>query len=308
MPLVSANGKKISPAEARMNDLAMGLLLSRFQVVIFNYSPSDDTLILRTAAADGESKAMKVVRYAACTFPPDAADLHMMPQLSVLSYHFPYILKHSSEGVLYYADDATGSWYRICYLHRNDDAGNELIVGFLSNTSEIQSIHRELTVNVSRHQITKLPLMDASSALVDQAISRLTSGEKGVLFYFDLDSYPELVSQYGQAAVESYLRQLSDVLRTDFRSGDIIGQIEDDQFIIFFSGKFTIDVIENRAQQLINLFRKVRTELIPPVACSLGVSVTGSTRMSFAKLLPKAAHSLETAKRRGKNRFCMFDE
>ena len=46
MPLVSANGKKISSAEARMNDLAMGLLLSRFQVVIFNYSPSDDTLIL----------------------------------------------------------------------------------------------------------------------------------------------------------------------------------------------------------------------------------------------------------------------
>ena len=65
MPLVSANGKKISPAEARMNDLAMGLLLSRFQVGIFNYSPSDDTLILRTAAADGESKAMKVVRDAA---------------------------------------------------------------------------------------------------------------------------------------------------------------------------------------------------------------------------------------------------
>ena len=80
------------------------------------------------------------------------------------------------------------------------------------------------------------------------------------------------------------------------------------QFIIFFNGHFTIDVIENRAQHLINLFRKVRTELIPPVACNLGVSVTGSSGTSCAQLLQKAVQSLETAKRRGKNRFCMFDE
>ncbi len=308
MPLVSANGKKISPAEVRMNDLAMGLLLSRFQAVIFNYSPTDDTLILRSASADGEPLALKITRFAASRFQAAEEDLAAMPQLSVVAYHFPYIMSHSNEGVLDYADDASGSWYRIYYLHRTDDAGNELIVGFLSNTSEVQSIHRELTINASRHQITKLPLADASSALVDQAISRLTSGEKGVLFYFDLDDYPSLIEQYGQPAVESYLRQLSDVLRTDFRSGDIIGQMADDQFIIFFNGHFTIDVIETRAQHLINLFRKVRTELIPPVSCNLGVSVTGSSGINFTNLLAKAEHSLETAKRRGKNRFCMFDE
>ncbi len=291
-----------------MNDLAMALLLSRLQAVIFNYSPTDDSMILRTSSASGEPLTLKIGRFAASHYQTDPEDVKVMPQLSVIAYHFPYIVNHASEGVLDYADETTGSWYRIYYLHRHDDAGNDLIVGFISNTSEIQSIHRELTINASRHQITKLPLADASSALVDQAVSRLTAGEKGVLFFFDLDDFPGLVAQYGQSAVDSYLRQLSDVLRTDFRSGDIIGQIADDQFIIFFSGHFTIDVIETRAQHLINLFRKVRTELISPVACNLGVAVTGSSGMNFAQLLPKAAHSLDTAKRRGQNRFCMFDE
>lgn len=308
MPLVSANGKKISPAEVRMNDLAMGLLLSRFQAVIFSYSLSDDTIILRTATSGGDPLSLKIVRFSASHFQAEQDDLQVIPQLSIISYHFPYMLNHSSEGVLDYADDNSGNWYRIYYLHLKDEAGNQLVAGFISNTSEMQSIHREHTVNASRHQITKLPLTDATSALIDQAIARLTTGEKGVLFYFDLDDYQGLVTHYGHSAVDSYLRQLADVLRTDFRSGDIIGQAEDDQFIIFFNGHFTIDVIENRAQHLINLFRKVRTELIPPVACNLGVSVTGSSGTSCAQLLQKAVQSLETAKRRGKNRFCMFDE
>ncbi len=308
MPLLSANGKKLSPAEIRMNDLTVGLLLQRFQAVIFSYSPADDTLILKTAPDTGGPVTLKVSHFAASHYQVAPSDLEIMPQLLMISSHFRYMMNHSPEGVLDCAEETSGIWFHLYYLHRQDDSGSDLVVGFLSTAREAESSRRELNTAASRHPITKLPLTDATSALVDQAISRLSPGEKGVIFYFDLSDYPKLIREHGLSAAESYIRQLADVLRTDFRSGDIIGQIADDRFVIFFNGYFTIDVIESRAQHLINLFRKVRTELISPVACNLGVAVTGSNGIGFSQLLPKAAHSLEIAKRRGQNRYCMFDE
>lgn len=307
MPLLSANGKKISSAESRMNDLALGLLLHRFQVTVFSYSPADDALILRTAQDSGEPSTLKISHFAASHYQAAPADLEIMPQLSLITSHFRYIVEHDPDGTLDCMEEATGRWFHLYYLRRRDEAGSELIVGFLSSAREAEA-GQGGKANSSRHSITKLPLTDATAALVDQAISHLSPGEKGVVFYFDLSDYQKLIKEYGLAAAESYTRQLADVLRTDFRSGDIIGQVADDQFVIFFNGYFTIDVIESRAQHLINLFRKVRTDLIAPVACNLGVAVTGSSSVDFHQLLPKAAHSLEIAKRRGQNRFCMFDE
>lgn len=198
------------------------------------------------------------------------------------------------------------SFNRIVF-QRIDSPDGAVVVGYADDISD-ESVERErIKKEGEKDKLTGLYVRDTLVKLIEFELGALAPGEKGVIFYFDVDSFAEFNTAHGRPAGDSFLRAVASLLRTEFRGVDLLSRIGPDEFAVFFRGYLTIDVIERRAQHLLDSVRHLQSELTETASCSMGISVTGSPRENSEMLLEHAGQALKSVKKYGGNRYRMFD-
>lgn len=182
------------------------------------------------------------------------------------------------------------------------------VVGLMEDISDEERLFEHQEARLKRDPQTRLFDRDGFELLVNRQLLGLSRGEKGVLFIVGIDHAAQLMGNLGPVSYNGYIGALSDSVRTDFRGVDVFGRINEQEVAIFISGRISIDIIEKRAQRILDLFLRVQPQDFRHSTFSMGISVTGSANLRFDRLCQEAEEAMFSARKFGPNRCRMYDE
>ncbi len=127
-----------------------------------------------------------------------------------------------------------------------------------------------------------------------------------VMFVLDLDNFKLVNDIYGHTAGDQILSELGAILRSFFRSNDIIARFGGDEFILFIPNIRDRTIAVTKARKIIDAIKNNLGNEYPKacITASIGIAYShpGLNAKSFFELADKALYK---AKKAGKDRFCI---
>ena len=147
----------------------------------------------------------------------------------------------------------------------------------------------------------------------EKTVSALCARASGTIMMVDLDDFKLVNDLHGHDAGDRVIILFADILRGVIRSGDIVGRVGGDEFLIFCR--------DIRSEQLIAQKTKaindglvaaakvcIGEDMNIPLGASVGAVVVPDAGRDFAELYKKADKALYTAKQNGKHGYAFFRE
>lgn len=131
----------------------------------------------------------------------------------------------------------------------------------------------------------------------------------GTMFVIDMDNFKKVNDSLGHKEGDRVLREMGEVLQNEFRQQDIIGRIGGDEFCIFAVNLIEPESIKKKADDLLK--KSMRTHItdqgeIFQTTNSIGIAHCPEHGSDYETLFECADIALYRAKRKGKNRFCIY--
>ena len=144
-----------------------------------------------------------------------------------------------------------------------------------------------------------------------EELSRACRNERGVLLIIDLDNFKIVNDIYGREKGDELIRILSDVIRTNMRTDDIVGRNGGDEFVVFcrnITEEKVIAGISTRInEQLIQSAHELLGEdMSIPIGVSIGGVFVPSEGTEFDRLFYKADKALYFVKQNGKRSYSIY--
>ena len=127
---------------------------------------------------------------------------------------------------------------------------------------------------------------------------------KGTLIILDLDDFKKVNDQFGHLTGDELLKSLAEILRSTFRSHDLIGRLGGDEFLVFVKDVTDKEILDRRMTQL---FERLRSANSAPLSCSAGISLIEGKDFDYKEELRKADKALYESKKKGKNQYSHYE-
>ena len=191
---------------------------------------------------------------------------------------------------------------------RNEAGELTKIVGILINIDAEKQAQRLLQDRAERDALTKLLNKTAGRKQAEEYLARYPGGS--TMLIIDLDNFKEINDQYGHLFGDAVLTKVAREIEKLFRSQDIISRIGGDEFLVLMRGVADRHLVTGRCERLLNIFAstfRIGKQKLP-VSCSIGIAVSPEDGKDYYELFNHADKALYTAKGRGKNDFCFYDD
>lgn len=134
-----------------------------------------------------------------------------------------------------------------------------------------------------------------------------TNDEKHVLILLDIDNFKLVNDTFGHLIGDQALIDITNSLKSIIRSGDILGRLGGDEFLILLKDFTNKVVIEKKIMQIQALLRKSFSYDIQ-ISASLGVAIFPDNGREFNVLYNKIDKALYNSKDKGRDRYIFFDD
>jgi len=291
---------------------ALEMMLQKSAVTVFTFDIEEDTLYFQRVLPDGTREERKVRNFNAVL---DMAARGKEPEGRRMAEALREAIRGPKDdvvefyGSLFY--DAP-HWNRVAY--RSLPADDGIVASIVGFSRIVDAEHHGETTLEATSSTTPYQAMyhTPRGAEIETDINRrlrvLSGGEKGTIFLIELTNYHELVESHPGANPNGFLRSVTDSILSDFRGEDLLGQISENVFVLFICGRTSLDIIERRAQRVIELVHKVSMHGFEDTTVSLGVAATGTPGALYTTLYHRAELALTTAKDRGENNYRVYFE
>ncbi|GAB4291336.1 MAG: hypothetical protein Kow0096_05450 [Thiohalomonadaceae bacterium] len=193
-----------------------------------------------------------------------------------------------------------------------------------SGDREIAQIGRALNTTISalrerdetlRRMANQDPLTGlANRGYFDQALQHeidvvAQHGGSSALLFIDLDRFKQINDTYGHAAGDRLLMQVAELLRGRMRECDLIARFGGDEFTVLVRGVTRHGATEIAASliQLMQSFQFHEAGEVLHIYFSIGVAIIDDPACTAHEILLRADAAASEAKRRGRNRFQVYD-
>ena len=122
---------------------------------------------------------------------------------------------------------------------------------------------------------------------------------------FDLDHFKEFNDRYGHLAGDDALRAVADVLRTQTRSGDVIGRFGGEEFAVVLADA-DVRIARSYFDRVARHLSELDDPRIGPLSTSAGISVSADASTADT-LFGHADGALYAAKASGRARCAWFE-
>ena len=194
-----------------------------------------------------------------------------------------------------------------------------------SGDREIAQIGRALntTINALRERdeiLRRLALQDPLTGLANRAyfdealegelITIERQGGSSALLFIDLDRFKHINDTYGHATGDRLLVQVAELLRKRMRDCDLIARFGGDEFTILVRGVAKHDATEIAASliRLMQGFQFHEANESLRIYFSIGVAMIDDPALTAHDVLLRADAAASEAKRRGRNRFELYEK
>ncbi len=126
----------------------------------------------------------------------------------------------------------------------------------------------------------------------------------------DIDHFKEVNDTYGHAVGDEILREVSKIIRQEFREGDVIGRLGGDEFCILLKNIVSDTNAIAKVKMLHESIRNHKFKAMGEdgrVTCSIGVSYAPMYGNSFDELYHTADLALYKTKKGGRDGFNIYD-
>lgn len=167
-----------------------------------------------------------------------------------------------------------------------------------------------LKERAERDLLTGLYNHVTTSILIDEAISQSRPGVTHALLLLDIDNFKNINDRLGHLVGDETVEELGVRLKEQFREKDIVGRTGGDEFVVFLQNISSEKILYQKARMLNELFRSARGDRKDSsiITCSVGISIYPRDGGDFHELFQKADLAMYTAKRNGKDHFCIYDQ
>lgn len=165
----------------------------------------------------------------------------------------------------------------------------ELALKFSSEQDSLTRAYNRRTFEEKVSEILECSQEDARHALV----------------LLDVDNLKKINDRYGHAAGDNALIMITNILRSVFQQGDVIGRLGGDEFVVLMQDIPGDHLVSRRVQQVNGTLRAAAKEGFV-VSCSMGISLYPKDGSTFGPLYRKADQALYRAKSAGKDDFFFY--
>ena len=196
------------------------------------------------------------------------------------------------------------NWYRLQGIVMYDDTGTPYqIIGKTIDIDASKQQFLKLQEEANRDNLTQLFNTSALAEKSDALLRKKAPEEEAALLLLDLDHFKILVDHYGRLVADTVLSQTA-VILNDVFPAQLVGRIDNDQFVVFLPSIQSKEDIEKKAQEVCNLIHAIEVKDTPDfsVSCSIGYFSTKETKdFTFEIMLLRANVALRTIKSKGGN-------
>jgi diguanylate cyclase (GGDEF)-like protein len=138
-------------------------------------------------------------------------------------------------------------------------------------------------------------------------------GKLGIFVFIDIDNFKAINDNYGHAVGDQYLVEFAERLKNLPIDNTTKMRISGDEFGLFISG-----LDDAKAPKMDAIWHKIKDYVLSrpieingrklPISISAGMSVYGLDTIDIYDLIEKADSAMYTSKRKGKNRYSVFDK
>ncbi|MBQ9239557.1 MAG: GGDEF domain-containing protein [Treponema sp.] len=199
-------------------------------------------------------------------------------------------------------------WVNVTCMATVDSATNDVIVSVsVEDIDEAISHEKSLRRTASYDQLTGIYNRGTLESQIREYLS--IKGATGAFILFDVDCFKKVNDRLGHSAGDELLKEIAAMIKTVFRSEDIIGRLGGDEFCIFTVGFNKIDILEHRVRELRE--KNNRVYIAPDgqemhTSISIGVAFCPRDGTTFEELYTHADDALYVSKNGGRNRYQFY--
>lgn len=197
--------------------------------------------------------------------------------------------------------DGSGLWLRIVIKVICSDSGIPIYaVGKLVDIQKEKEWQERLIQKAQLDGLTGIYNPETTRKL---AASYLQEGGDGALLILDVDHFKEINDTLGHMTGDRVLTAFAQLLKSSFRSDDIVGRLGGDEFLLFLKGTMDYEMISGRCTQVQELASQVELGSNGwRMTVSIGAAMATGGR-SFQELYQDADEALYEVKKNGRNGF-----
>lgn len=268
----------------------------------FEYQCRTDTLTLSEDLAELFGCSQVIHKWKINTLRQDISPANANQLTFILKTHFsketsPKNMDLREEKLI--TSNGEECWFRIALLGIFEKEKLSCIIGKLSN---IQDEYEE------KEALRQKSLCDGLTSLYNIVAVRetinniLKENHHGTFFMIDLDYFKNVNDQYGHQKGDQVLVSFSDVLKTVFRTDDVIGRIGGDEFAVYIQNNDSDSFIINKCNLIKELAAKVSVKESYTLTASIGVA-KATAASTFDSLYYDADIALYEVKKTGRDGF-----
>jgi len=212
--------------------------------------------------------------------------------------------------------DAMGryTWSRIrATTQYNADGRPIKAVGVIVDIDEEKKQKQELMQQAHYDVLTGIYNKATINTLVEQRMQVKYSPCNGLpnyhaLMIIDVDHFKAVNDTYGHLCGDSVLSDVAAALKGSVRSGDLVGRIGGDEFLVYLPEVTEESAIRHKTKQLMQALSCIRPEAgAQSITCSIGVAVLPRSQNDYETLYEAADSALYTQKNNGRNGFSFYE-
>lgn len=169
---------------------------------------------------------------------------------------------------------------------------------------------KELIRYASMDSLTGLYNKKSTEDRIQEWLNEVPGQRFGIQAFLimDIDYFKDINDQYGHIAGDEVLRQIGNCLRETFRSGDLLGRIGGDEFVVFMKNVNDAMNVEKKAAELLARVRQLNIPELDgkQITCSVGISYSPDHGKGYLELYKHADMALYETKEKGRNGYTIF--
>lgn len=194
------------------------------------------------------------------------------------------------------------------YLIRSEETGEISAFFYLKDIDEKKKRELTLKSEAELDPLTGTYNRAAAKKLVDQYLKKADAG-LSAMFMLDIDNFKQVNDSFGHLFGDEVLSKVARELEKIFRKNDTISRLGGDEFLVFIRDIPDRQTAEKKACQIC---RTIRPYAFPDgvdrrIAVSVGLSFFPADGGDFDALYHHADIALYEAKKRGKDRYCVYN-
>ena len=143
--------------------------------------------------------------------------------------------------------------------------------------------------------------------LFEETVKKVTSDSSSAFILFDFDGFSKIKDTFGNKKSEEILSIILKKILRSLKPSDIIGQIDEDTFLVCIRNVSSMAIIERITKHIVLLCRNTMQNGIL-LSAGVGVARTPNDGITFEEIYEKCTQAMHEAKRRGGDCFVIYED